>query len=411
LRAKATSRKGREAGPVASARVVHGPDLPMKLDDILRRAEDLYADSELRTLARWKEAGGAVVGCAPAYVPTEIIDAAGALPACLLGAGPGLEVVQGDAYFQSAICHLPRTLVDLGLRGALDALDLLVVPATCDVMRNLTGMWRVLFANRPVRYLDLPQRFDDDGFRFYRGQLGELLADVEARVGRPVAESALRESIRVHNARRRALRELADLRAAEPWRVPTSELWLVVRAGALLPPREHGSLLRSYLGACRETERPPLDLARVVLTGAFCEQPPLGFLRTLERAGCAIVEDDFLLGMKWLRDDVAEDGDPLTALARAYLDKSPLAPCRFEGADRRPDALVRTVRARRAAGVILASPSFCDPALLDRPGLLGGLERASIPSVQLQYAENSVDFGSVREQAGTFADALRLWEE
>ena len=116
----------------------------MTLHEILARSEAIYADSELRALASWKEQGGRVVGCAPAYVPTEIIDACGALPAYIYGAGPSLEVVQGDAFFQSAICHLPRSLVELGKRGALDALDLLVIPSTCDVMRNLVGMWRLL---------------------------------------------------------------------------------------------------------------------------------------------------------------------------------------------------------------------------------------------------------------------------
>lgn len=382
----------------------------MTLQEILARVEAICADSELRTLASWREGGGRVVGCAPAYVPTEVIDAAGALPAYVYGAGPSLEVVQGDAFFQSAICHLPRSLVELGLRGALDALDLLVIPSTCDVMRNLVGMWRMLFAGRPVRYLDLPQRFDAAGRAFYREQLAELLAEIERVLDVKVRPDALSQSIALHNRRRRVLREIEELRARAPWQVPTSELVLVVRAGALLTPREHLALLHAYRDACRDTTRPELDVARVVLTGAFCEQPPLGFIRTLERAGCAIVGDDLLLGMRWLRRDVAEDGDPLDALADAYLQASPLAPCRFEGDERRPEALLRSVRERGAAGVILASPSFCDPALLDRPHLLAGLEKAGIPSVQLQYAENSADFGSVREQAGTFADALRLWE-
>ena len=50
----------------------------------------------------------------------ELIEAAGAVPAAILGGSPTLEVVQGDAYFQSAICHLPRSLVELGLRKALE---------------------------------------------------------------------------------------------------------------------------------------------------------------------------------------------------------------------------------------------------------------------------------------------------
>jgi len=382
----------------------------MTLPEILAHAEAICADSELRALSRWKEQGGRVVGCAPAYVPTEIIDAAGALPAHILGAGPSLEVVQGDAFFQSAICHLPRSLVELGQRGALDALDLFVIPSTCDVMRNLVGMWRLLFPDRPVRYLDLPQRFDAAGRAFYLEQLVELRGEIERILDVRVRPDDMARSIALYNRRRRVIRELEDLRTRAPWQVPTSEFVLVLRAGALITPREHLTLLLDYRDACRAVTRPVLDVARVVLTGAFCEQPPLGFIRTLERAGCAIVGDDLLLGMRWLLRDVREEGDPLEALADAYLHASPLAPSRFEGDERRPDALLHAVRTRGAAGVILSSPSFCDPALLDRPHLLAGLEKAGIPSVQLQYAENSADFGSVREQAGTFADALRLWD-
>ncbi|MFN7972604.1 MAG: 2-hydroxyacyl-CoA dehydratase [Acidobacteriota bacterium] len=380
------------------------------VEALVEVAEAHYRDSALDALARVKERGLAAVGCAPAYVPAEIIDAAGAVPVSLLGAGPSLEVVQGDAYFQSAICHLPRSLVELGLRGALAPLSLVVVPSTCDVLRNLTGMWQLLFPAQRVRFLDLPQRYDAEGFAFYRRELAALAADVSGAVGAPIAEDGLREAIARGNRRRRIVWELETMRDREPWRVRTSDFWLAVRVGAVMTPSEHVAFLEAFLDASRRAERPPLDVARVVVTGAFCEQPPLGFLRTLERAGCAIVSDDLLLGMRWLRVAVDETGDPLDALARAYLEHSPLAPCRYEGHARRGDAIVAAVRRHEAAGVIYATPSFCDPALLDRPAILAALERAGIPCVQLQYAENSVDFGSVREQAGTFADALRLWE-
>jgi benzoyl-CoA reductase subunit C len=107
---------------------------------------------------------------------------------------------------------------------------------------------------------------------------------------------------------------------------------------------------------------------------------------------------------------VPTTGDALENLAVAYVKFGALAPCRYEGPRRRGAELVKAVKAHKAQGAIVCSPSFCDPALLDRPGLLAALEAASIPSIQLQYAENSVDYGSVREQAGTFADAIRLWE-
>ena len=52
--------------------------------------------------------------------------------------------------------------------------------------------------------------------------------------------------------------------------------------------------------------------SRVVLVGMFCEQPPYGLVLTLERAGCYVVDDDLLIGLRWLQEDVAVDGDPIT---------------------------------------------------------------------------------------------------
>jgi len=61
--------------------------------------------------------------------------------------------------------------------------------------------------------------------------------------------------------------------------------------------------------------------------------------------------------------------------------------------------------------VIFAAPSFCDPALLDRPMLAGALTRANIPHISFKYAENSGQMQPIREQAGTFADSIKLWSE
>ena len=71
-----------------------------------------------------------------------------------------------------------------------------------------------------------------------------------------------------------------------------------------------------------KVERPRHDNSRLVLTGAFCEQPPLGLIRTIERAGCSIVEDDFVLGSRWIQGDIAEVGDGLENIAQAYLTQS-----------------------------------------------------------------------------------------
>jgi benzoyl-CoA reductase subunit C len=67
------------------------------------------------------------------------------------------------------------------------------------------------------------------------------------------------------------------------------------------------------------------------------------------------------------------------------------------------------VRACRAEGVVFCAPSFCDPALLDQPLATKAVESAGVPWTAFKYAENSGQFQVIREQAGTFADSIKLW--
>ena len=71
--------------------------------------------------------------------------------------------------------------------------------------------------------------------------------------------------------------------------------------------------------------------------------------------------------------------------------------------------MAERVRAAGADGIIFAAPSFCDPALLDRPMLKRGAEAAGIPCIAFKYSEDSGQFQQFREQAGTFSDSIKLW--
>lgn len=59
--------------------------------------------------------------------------------------------------------------------------------------------------------------------------------------------------------------------------------------------------------------------------------------------------------------------------------------------------------------MIFAAPSFCDPALLERPMLQDVLKKHGIPHTAFKYAENTGQMAPIREQSGTFADSIKLW--
>ncbi|MCK6479074.1 MAG: benzoyl-CoA reductase subunit C [Planctomycetes bacterium] len=378
---------------------------------VVARCTALMQDLRLGSVRAWKErTGGLAVGYMPVYVPREVLHAQGVLPVGIAGGGE-MEIIRGDAYYQSYICHIPRSTVELGLDGSLDCLDGMLFPAICDVIRNLSGMWKMLFPGKLVRYMDVPQDFDPSmGGVFWRHEIRSLAEDLAARGARPLEDGALRDSIRAYNANRRRIRDLMELRRREPWKVPTHELYVVLRAGLVLPVEEHTALLDEYReAALADPDRRPLDQARVVVTGSFCEQPPLGLIKTLERAGCYIVDDDFVQVHRWLKGDVREDGDPVENLVRAFLEDSIAHPTRWIDRDRKGEELVARVRESRAEGVLFCAASFCDPALLDQPMIVAAVERAGIPWTGFKFSENTGQFQVIREQAGTFADSIKLW--
>ena len=395
-------------------------------EQVMARATGLADDLRLDEVRRYKaeHPGALAVGMMPIYAPRPLFEAMGCLPVAIYGGGEGIDIIRGDSYFQSYMCHIPRSTLELALTGAYDSLDAMIFPSTCDVIRNLGGMWKLLFPDKLSAYLDLPQSFDPDlGGSFYASELRRIAGELERRGARALGDDALWGAIHRENKRRAALAELDARRCAEPWRIRAWEAYILARAGAVLTADAHTELLSEFLSVVSHRVAPAYDNVRVVVVGGFCEQPPLGLIKTLEQAGCDLVEDDFQLGMRMIDGPIptcAEDlagrhtgrldvKNPVDALALAFIQKGSATATRYIGSDRKGRALVDRVRAVKADGVIFAAASFCDPALLDQPMLEAALDEEKIPHTGFKYSENSAQFQTTREQAGAFSDSVKLW--
>ena len=381
--------------------------------EIVTQCQAIFDDLDFGAARAWKDAhpGRKVIGFMPVYVPREIIHAAGMLPLGILGGGADMEVIHGDAYYQSYICRIPRSTIELAITGKIDFVDGMMFPSICDVIRNLSGIWQLLFKDKYVRYFDTPQNFKDDvGGVFFANELRELKEGLEKLGGRRISDEDLNHSIAVYNENRRWVNKVYDYRAEKPWQTPSAEVYLLMRAGMVLPVEEHTLLMKEYLAAAAAEERSMRDNCRVAVTGAFCEQPPLNLIKSLEMAGCYLVDDDFMLVNRWIQGDIKASGDPIENISKAFLHQSAQTAAKYEDSiDVKGAYLLDIIAKRRADGVIFASPSFCDPALLDQPMMVSRLEARKIPYITMQYAENSGQMQPIREQAGTFADSIKLW--
>ncbi|MGE5547271.1 MAG: benzoyl-CoA reductase subunit C [Solirubrobacterales bacterium] len=381
--------------------------------EIIARCQAIYEDLNFSHARAWKAAapGRKVIGFLPVYVPLELIHAAGCLPLGIFGGGDQMEVIHGDAYYQSYICRIPRSTIELGVTNRLDFVDGMVFPFVCDVIRNLSGMWKIMFPNVWTKFFDTPQNFDPSiGGSYYQHELQEMREGLEGVIGRKISDDDLRKSIALYNENRRLIREVYAQRAREPWKAPSSEVYVMMRAGLMMPVEEHNQMLTEYLAALGKEDRPKRDNVRVAIYGSFCEQPPLNLIKSIEMAGCYVVEDDYALVNRFLTTDVPTDGDPIEALSNTYIRHSVETSCKYVPVEADKGKFhVEQVKRSGAEGVIYATPSFCDPALLDRPMICHRLSDANIPYIAFKYAENSGQMQPIREQAGTFADSIKLW--
>ncbi|MEW6467646.1 MAG: benzoyl-CoA reductase subunit C [Bacteroidota bacterium] len=383
------------------------------LEDILKESEASAFDLNFTRARRWKAQSESrvLVGYLPIYVPREVIHAAHALPVGIMGAGDRKQIIKGDAYYQSYICHLPRGVIEMALDENLKGFDGFLFPAICDCIRNLSGMFKLSKVGKFQRYFDYPQNLDlGIGGLFYIQEMQKIIEDITRINGKTVTAEMLNKSIGLYNRNRKLIEDIYQIRQEFPWRLSAVETYHILRAGLTMPVEEHNEMLEQVLGYISKERGEPMDNIRVVVSGSFCEQPPIGLIKSIEMAGCYIVDDDFMLGSRWIQGEVDDrSDDPLRALADAYLNASTFASCFYDVGNPRGKRLVQLVKRRKADGVIFSAASFCDPALLDRPQMQKECDEAGIPHINFQFHENTGQFKVIREQAGTFSDSIKLW--
>lgn len=383
------------------------------LENIISEAEQLAFDLGFTHAKDWKakKEGRALVGFLPIYFPREIVHAAGGLAVGIMGAGDRKQIIRGDAYYQSYICHLPRGVIEMALDGSLDSFDGFVFPAICDCVRNLSGMYKLSNKGKFQRYFDYPQNFDHKvGGVFYREEIQKIIDDLYKVNGIRFSDEQLNSSIQLYNKNRNLIEEIYDLRQEYPWRLSAAETYHILRAGLCIPVELHNKMLEDVLTHISRERGEPMDNIRVVISGSFCEQPPIGLIKSIEMAGCYIVDDDFMLGSRWIQGAVDENSaDPIDALVNAFLTKSTFSSAVYDVGNPKGKRLAALVKKRKADGVIFSAASFCDPALLDRPEMQKEIEAAGIPQINFQYHENTGQFKVIKEQAGTFSDSIKLW--
>ena len=385
------------------------------LKQTIDKCKELSFDLNFTEAKKWKakDNNRVLIGYMPIYFPREIAHATNCLGVGILGTGDRKRIIKGDAYYQSYICRIPRGIIELALDKHFEGFDGFIFPSICDVIRNLSGMFKLLSVGNFVSYLDYPQNFNPNiGGEFYKNEIKNILVNIKKINNAEVTIEKLNHSISLYNRNRKLINSIYDVRQKFPWRLTAEELYYVIRAGMVIPVEDHNIILEQVYDFIQENFGEPIDKIRVIVYGSFCEQPPVSLIKTIEVAGCYIVDDDFLIGSRWIEGNIDDDtDDPINAIVNAFLTKSTFSSSLYDVNNPKEDRLIELFNKKNADGIIFAAASFCDPALLDRPTLQNACEKNNIRYISFLYSENTGQFKNIKEQVGAFSDSIKLWDE
>jgi bcr-type benzoyl-CoA reductase subunit C len=371
--------------------------------DIKTRLEKFQkiAASPKAQLDAYTASGKKVIGCFPYYVPEELVHAAGMVPFGIWGAEGSPE--KAKEYFATFYCTIAQMGLELALTGKLDKLSGVIIPCLCDVLRPLTQNFRVAVPQIPFIFRAHPQnRRKPYGLDYTAAQYGNIKAKLEEIGGKKITDDALRSSIKVYNASRKARREFVRLAGEHPEAVSAVARNAVLKSAFFMLKEEHTALVTELNAALTALPKSTWKGVKVVTSGILVDNVKL--LGIFDELGIAIVADDVAQESRAIRQDAAETGDPMRALAEQFAaqDQDPIL---YDPAiNSRPPHVVDLVKKSGAQGVAIFMMTFCDPEEMEYPSLKKGLEAAKIPHVNIGFDQQMVDFGQARTQLETLRE-------
>jgi benzoyl-CoA reductase subunit C len=376
--------------------------LDQPLEEVLLQCRELTEDSDFPTVNRWRENGGKVLGHFQVYFPEEIAHAAGMLPVKVCGST--LAPDKADSRFGSYLCSIIKTSLEAALSDKL-GLDIFVSHPICDAARNLAAIWGRNY-DYPCQILYLPQNPNSSAsIGYLRNEYLRIKEVIEGVVGHEVTEEDLRKSLAVFNKNRSLLSDLYAIKRETPWKISAEDAYSLVAVAGLIPREEHNELMEYVLPLIAHVDAKKEDRIRVVFEGAFCEQPPLDLVRTIGRS-CYVVDDDFLIGMRYITEDIPLGEDPLQDMAHAYIETSSYSPVQHDLRKPKEDMLIQRFRASGAESIIVTAAKMCEPGLEEQVAYIHALEAEGIPYFVSEFEEGMTSFSDMELQLETFLENL-----
>ncbi len=366
----------------------------------------------IKELLDAKTQGRIVVGSYCVFVPEELI---------LAVDGVSVGLCAGAEFnFEGAEQVLPRNLCPLikstfGFKRGLvcpyvEASDIIVGENTCDGKKKayevLASMVKDLYV------IDLPQMKSEAGKSLLRGEYRKFMDKLEDASGKKITAESLKKGIEIANAKRKAVKRLAELRKADPAPISGLDALLVNQIFFYDDPVRFTASVNALCDELEERVKAgkgvfPKNTTRVLISGCPMAVPNWKVPMIVEGSGAVIVGEESCVGERgtqWITED---KGKTVGELLGAITDRYFKIDCAvFTPNPSRFDHVVDMYRRYNAKGVIHYSLQFCHPYIVESGPVEADLEKAGIPVLRLETDYGQEDAGQIRTRIEAFRERI-----
>lgn len=347
-----------------------------------------------------------IIGHLCSYTPEELIHAAGFHPMRLFPSGA--NAVLAEDHLQAYCCEPVRGVLEDSLAGRLDFLHGAVFAHSCDALQRLSDIWRLKCKTSFFADVLLPAKLNTQSAEKYMIEvLDRFRNELATAAGKPIPDEKILMSIRIFNTIRKHLTRIREIQSNHAGLVSGQDFYMLVR-GSMIMDRQQAATLLAVIADNLENKAAGSapeknDMKRIIITGPVCDTP--GIYPMIENAGGLVVADDLCTGERWFNGFVAEEGDPLQAIAKRLSGRI-ACPAKHISATFRSEHLTRLVKTTNANGVIFLLQKFCDPHAFDYPYLKDTFNAAGIKNILIETDGRQENIGQLATRIETFIEMI-----
>lgn len=327
-----------------------------------------------QTLARAHDLGLAVVAALPYHYPRALLRAH-RCHAIEVWAPTVTSADSGSRHFQPYTCPIVTRGAAFLLDQGLHQVDAVLVPHGCDALQGLGSVLTDFVADRPpvlTLYPPRSRRVVDRAY--YVNELRALGARLADLTGHRPSVDDWAEAFAVEDAADAALRALYARR--HELALTDRVFFTAVRAREWLLPDDFVAMAEAL--PVGSPARPGVG---VVVSGILLE--PMELLDRLNLAGAHVAADDLSTGSRRLLPPSALD-DPYERMADQFL-RGPADPTRTDPVASRVARILGLLRDTDAHGLLVYTPTFCEPELFYLPLVRERVVAAGFPVLHVEF--------------------------